>query len=49
MFGKAKAQLARKGRTSTAGAAVARFDSCKFGGVKFDGNLLHRSWHDSRR
>jgi cytoskeletal protein CcmA (bactofilin family) len=36
-------QLARKGRTFTDGAAVARFDPCKFGRVRFDGNLVHRS------
>jgi cytoskeletal protein CcmA (bactofilin family) len=40
-------QLAPKGRTFTAGDAVA--DPCEFGRVRFDGYLLHRSRHDSCR
>ena len=49
MFGKAKSSSHEKDEHLPSAPAVARFDTCKFGRVKFDGNLMHRSRHDSCR
>ena len=38
MFGKAKGSSREKDENYR-GAAAARFDTCKFGRVRFDGNL----------